>query len=131
MRVTPHMASRWVKAAFLVVIAIVLLYFSNGFVDDLRRNSSTEFNLEFDWTWDLLAVLLWILVAWLFVDAVIMVVLSFRGDAYTLADVMDRLRVLEKRVAQLKPKAPEVQRVEEVMPAPVTFEEEEPPPPGR
>lgn len=131
LRITPQMASKWVKAAFLVILAIVILYFSSGVVDDLRRNSSSQFNVEFDWTWDLLAVLLWIVVAWLLVDAVIIVVLSFRGDAYTLADVMDRLRMVEKRVAQLKPKTPQVQELAEIVPAPVTVEDEEPPPPGK
>ncbi len=131
LRITPQMASKWVKAAFLVILAIVILYFSSGVVDDLKRNSSSQFNVEFDWTWDLLAVLLWILVAWLLVDAVIIIVLSFRGDAYTLADVMDRLRMVEKRVAQLKPKTPQVLEQAEIVPAPVTFDEEEPPPPGK
>lgn len=131
MRITPQMASKWVKAAFLIILAIVILYFSSGLVDDLKRNSSSQFNVEFDWTWDLLAVLLWILVAWLLVDAVIIIVLSLRGDAYTLADVMDRLRMVEKRVAQLKPKTPQVLEQAESVPAPVTFDEEEPPPPGK
>jgi len=131
LRITPQMASKWVKAAFLVLLAIAILYFSSGVVDDLERNSSSQFNVEFDWTWDLLAVLLWILVAWLLVDAAIIVVLSFRGDAYTLADVMDRLRMVEKRVAQLKQKTPQVQEMAEVVPAPVTVEEEDPPPPGK
>ena len=131
MRITPQMASKWVKAAFLIILAIVILYFSSGVVDDLKRNSSSQFNVEFDWTWDLLAVLLWILVAWLLVDAVIIIVLSLRGDAYTLADVMDRLRMVEKRVAQLKPKTPQVLEQAEIVPAPVTFDEEEPPPPGK
>ncbi|OGS51840.1 MAG: hypothetical protein A3K75_05450 [Euryarchaeota archaeon RBG_13_61_15] len=131
LRITPQMASKWVKAAFLIILAIVILYFSSGVVDDLKRNSSSQFNVEFDWTWDLLAVLLWILVAWLLVDAVIIIVLSLRGDAYTLADVMDRLRMVEKRVAQLKPKTPQVLEQAEIVPAPVTFDEEEPPPPGK
>jgi hypothetical protein len=131
LRITPQMASKWVKAAFLVILAIVILYFSSGLVDDLKRNSPSQFNVEFDWTWDLLAVLLWILVAWLLVDAVIIIVLSLRGDAYTLADVMDRLRMVEKRVAQLKPKTPQVLEQAEIVPAPVTFDEEEPPPPGK
>lgn len=131
LRITPQMASKWVKAAFLIILAIVILYFSSGVVDDLKRNSSSQFNVEFDWTWDLLAVLLWILVAWLLVDAVIIIVLSLRGDAYTLADVMDRLRMVEKRVAQLKPKTPQVLEQAESVPAPVTVDEEEPPPPGK
>lgn len=131
LKVTAPMASKWVKAAFMVVLAIVIMYYSGGLVDDLRRNSSTEFNVEFEWTWDLLSVLLWILVAWLIVNAIIVIVLSLRRDVYTLVDVIERLKALEKRVAQLRPKTLQTREMENIVPAPVTVENEEPPPPGK
>ena len=121
---TTQIASRWVKAAFLVVLGVVILVYSGKFVDDLR--TALEGNVSFTWTWDLLTILLWILVAWLFVDAALIVALSFTEYAYTLADVMHRLQRIEKKLgipqpkAELKPNEPV--KEEEVVP-------EEPPPP--
>jgi hypothetical protein len=100
--ITPQMTSKWVKAAFLILLGIVLLVYSDGLVDDLERNAAEEFNVSFEWTWELVRILLWILVAWLFVDAVLIIVLSFKGDAYTLTDVMARLKAIEKNTAPLK-----------------------------
>jgi hypothetical protein len=131
------MASRWVKAAFLALIGLVLLIYADGFVTDLQINLSDQFNVSFDWTWDLLKILIWILVAWLFVDAALIVALSFKGDLYTLTDVMARLRVIEKKLGPPKAKAVDEplpdDRVEPpaaIGPA-VTMDDEPPPPPGR
>jgi len=124
------MASKWVKAAFLAVLGIVILFYADGFVTDLETNVSSEFNVSFDWTWDLLTILLWILVAWLFVDAALIVALSFKGDAYTLTDVMNQLRVIEKRLGPPKPKAPLEAQRETPVETPKTPEEYVPPPPG-
>ena len=96
--VTPQMSSKWVKAAFLILLGIVLLLYSDGFVDDLERNSAEEFNISFEWTWDLVRLLMWILIAWLFVDAVLIVILSLKTQLYTMDDVMERLKVIEKRL---------------------------------
>lgn len=100
--VTPLMTSKWVKAAFLILLGIVLLVYSDGLVDDLERNAAEEFNVSFEWTWELVRILLWILVAWMFIDAVLIIVLSFKTDAYTLADVMARLKAIEKNTAPVK-----------------------------
>jgi hypothetical protein len=130
MKVTTQMAGKWVKAAFLVVLAIVIMYYADGLVTDLESNVSSEFNVSFDWTWDLLTILLWILVAWLLVDAALIVALSFKGDAYTLTDVMARLRVIEKRLGPTKPKAPSDGPAETTVEAQKVPEEYVPPPPG-
>ena len=98
MDVTPQMTSKWVKAAFLILIGLVLLVYADGFVDDMERNSAEEFNLSFEWTWELVRILIWILIAWLFVDAVLIIVLSLKEDAYTLTDVMTRLKSIEKKI---------------------------------
>lgn len=128
-KVTTPMASKWVKAAFLAVLGIVILYYADGFVTDLESNVSSEFNVSFEWTWDLLTILLWILVAWLFVDAALIVALSLKGDAYTLTDVMNKLKAIEKRMGPpAKPKQePAAAPAQE---GPKTPEEYVPPPPG-
>lgn len=126
------MASRWVKAAFLVVIAIVLLLYTDKLVTDLQDN----FEVAFEWTWDLLTILLWILIAWLFVDAALTVALSFQEQKYTLWDVMKRLQVIEKKLGIPQTTASprtmelsgEVDEVAEEIPA-LTEDEEVPPPP--
>lgn len=126
-KVTPQMTSKWVKAVFLVLLGIVLMYYAPGFVDDLER--STVEDVSFEWTWDLLSVLLWILIAWLFVDAALIVALSFRADVYTLTDVMRRLNAIEKRLP--KAEAPQVEKtpvLEEMQPVTPPVEEEPPPP---
>jgi len=122
------MASRWVKAAFLAILGIVIMIYLNGFVTDLKTNLSDRFNISFDETWTLLLVLLWILVAWLFVDAVLIIALSFRGDVYTTHDLMVRLRAIEKKLGQ---KAGEVAttEVEELQEPAIAQTEEVPPPP--
>ncbi|MCU0859910.1 MAG: hypothetical protein MUE55_04945 [Thermoplasmata archaeon] len=130
-KVTTQMAGKWVKAAFLAVLGIVILYYADGLVTDLETNVSSEFNVSFEWTWDLLTILLWILVAWLFVDAALIVALSLKGDAYSLTDVMNKLRAIEKRMGPPKPKqGPEAASAPPAQDAPKTPEEYVPPPPG-
>jgi hypothetical protein len=129
-KVTALMASRWVKAVFLAILGIVILLFVNRFVDDLQSAMEGNFDVAFEWTWDLLTVLLWILVAWLFVDAALTVALSFSEHRYTLMDLMKRLDKLEKKLGVAEPPAkadvPEEIEVHEEEAVP---EEEVPPPP--
>ena len=128
-KVTPLMASRWVKAAFLVILGIVILLYADNFVDELRVNMQDHFDVAFTWTWDLLMILLWILVAWLFVDAALTVALSFSEHRVTLWDVMQRIERIEKKMGITEPKATSRKPdVEEQVQAVV--EEEVPPPPG-
>ena len=143
--ITSQMTSKWVKAAFLILLGFVLLIYSDGLVDDLERTASEEFNVSFEWTWELVRILMWILVAWLFVDAMLIIVLSFKADMYTLTDVMTRLKAIEKSVAPPKMRtavaqtpvdpvteSETVQReyppIEET-PVPDEPEDDEPPPP--
>jgi len=122
------MASKWVKAAFLAVLGIVIMIYLNGFVRDLKTNLSDRFNISFEDTWMLLTVLLWILVLWLFVDAVLILVQSFRGDIYTTHDVMEKLKAIEKRLGQ-KTRGIAVAEAEELQEPVVAPSEEVPPPP--
>jgi hypothetical protein len=120
------MVSKWTKAVFLVLLAILLLIYGNGFVSDLETNAAAEWNMSFEWTWDLLTYLIWIIIAWLLVDAALVIVLSFKADAYTLGDVMDRLARIEKRLGPEK-RAPA--HAEERIPAVTVNDDKEPPPP--
>jgi hypothetical protein len=94
--VTTQIASRWVKAAFLALLGIVILLHVDKFVDDMRTSLADQITLA--WTWDLLTILLWVLVAWLFVDAALTIVLSFTERRFTLTDVMARLDAIEKKL---------------------------------
>jgi hypothetical protein len=96
------MTAKWSRAVFMILLGLVLLIYGDGFVTDLETNASEEWNMSFEWTWDLLTYLIWILIAWLFVGAVLAIVLSLRADAYNLSDVMDRLDSLEKRLGREK-----------------------------
>lgn len=135
-KVTTPMASRWVKAAFLVVLAIVLLLYTDKLVTDLQTALEGNLEVAFEWTWDLLTILMWILIAWLFVDAALTVALSFQEQKYTLWDVMKRLQAIEKKLGmpQTTPSprtielSGEVDEIAEENPA-VTEDEEVPPPP--
>jgi hypothetical protein len=135
-KVTTPMASRWVKAAFLVVLAIVLLLYTDKLVTDLQTALRDNLEVAFEWTWDLLTILLWILIAWLFVDAALTVALSFQEQKYTLWDVMKRLQAIEKKLGMPQTTASprtmelsgEVDEIAEENPA-VTEDEEVPPPP--
>ena len=135
-KVTTQMASRWMKAAFLVVLAIVLLLYTDKLVTDLKTALQDNFEVAFEWTWDLLTILMWILIAWLFVDAALTVALSFQEQRYTLADVMKRLQAIEKKLGIPQTAASprtmelsgEVEEISEEKPA-VTEDEEVPPPP--
>lgn len=124
------MGAKWVRAAFMILLGLVLLLYGGGFVTDLETHSSTEWNMSFEWTWDLLNYLIWILIAWLFVYAALTIVLSLRADAYTLGDVMARLDGIEKRLGQEAPR-PSVRREREKSAAPVATDEDEMPPPPR
>lgn len=135
-KVTTPMASRWVKAAFLVVLAIVLLLYTDKLVTDLQTALEGNLEVAFEWTWDLLTILMWILIAWLFVDAALTVALSFQEQKYTLWDVMKRLQAIEKKLGMPQTTASprtmelsgEVDEIAEENPA-VTEDEEVPPPP--
>ena len=122
------MASKWVKAAFLAVLGIVIMIYLNGFVRDLKTNLSDRYNISFEDTWMLLTVLLWILVLWLFVDAALIIVQSFRGDIYTTHDVMEKLKAIEKKLGQ-KTRGIAVEEAEELQEPVVAPPEEVPPPP--
>jgi hypothetical protein len=128
------MAGKWVKAAFLIVIAIVLLLYTDKLVTDLETAFADD--VAFEWTWDILTILLWILVAWLFVDAALTVALSFQEQRYTLLDVMKRLQAIEKKLGipqttdspRTTELSGEVDEIAEESPT-VTEDEEVPPPP--
>ena len=127
-KVTPLMASRWVKAVFLAILGIVILLYADNFVDELRSNMQDNFDVAFTWTWDLLMILLWILVAWLFVDAALTVALSFSEHRVTLWDLMQRIERIEKKLGIPQPKeTPSKAVADEEIEAVV--EEEVPPPP--
>lgn len=134
MHVTPQMTSKWVKAAFLIMLGIILLLYSDGLVDDLERNSAEEFNVEFEWTWDLVRLLLWILIAWLFIDAVLIIILSLKTEIYTVDDVMAKLKSVEKRLSAQPASPPTMpapeNEIEEypAMEPPETPEDDLPPP---
>ncbi|MEW5747887.1 MAG: hypothetical protein AB1793_03730 [Candidatus Thermoplasmatota archaeon] len=122
------MAARWAKAVFMALLAMVLVLYGSGFVSDLETNAAAEWNMSFEWTWDLLTYLIWIIIAWLLVDAVIIVVLSFKMDVYSLGDVMDRLARIEKRLGPEKAR-PAQAPPEAMGPAVTVDEDREPPPP--
>ncbi|MEM2891326.1 MAG: hypothetical protein QXJ32_02290 [Thermoplasmata archaeon] len=124
------MVGKWVKAAFLVILGIIVFYYADKLVEELRTTLEDRFEIAFEWVWDLLRILLWVLVAWLFVDAALVIALSFSEHRYSLSDVIKRLDRLEMSMAPgrqaLTPSAPE--EAEPVTAEPV--EEEVPPPPG-
>jgi hypothetical protein len=96
------LASRWIKAAFLAILGVALLIYADAFVNDLSRlveeALSDDLVVAFPGIWDLLTILLWILIAWLLVDAVLTIALSFSEHRYTLLDVMRRLQRIEKKL---------------------------------
>jgi hypothetical protein len=100
--VTTQTASRWVKAIFLVLLGIVILLYLDKFVNDMKSAFADQVTLV--WTWDLVTILLWVLVAWLFVDAALTIVLSFTEHRFTLVDVMEKLEAIEKKLGPTKPK---------------------------
>ncbi|MEM4276376.1 MAG: hypothetical protein QXQ13_02660 [Thermoplasmata archaeon] len=124
------MVGKWVKAAFLVILGIIVFYYADKLVEELRTTLEDRFEIAFEWVWDLLRILLWVLVAWLFVDAALVIALSFSEHRYSLSDVIKRLDRLEMSMAPGRqaptPSAPE--EAEPVTAEPV--EEEVPPPPG-
>lgn len=99
---TTQIASRWVKAVFLAVLGIVILLYVDKFVGDMKTALADQVTLV--WTWDLLTGLLWVLVAWLFVDSALTIILSFTEHKFTLADVMERLDAIDKKLGTSQPK---------------------------
>lgn len=130
MKVTPQMTARWTKAVFLILLGVLLLLYGNGFVRELETNSAEEWNLSFEWTWDLLQYIIWVLIAWLFVDAALIIALSIKADPYTLGDVMARLERIEKRLGPEKSRSLAARVEQEDEPA-VTVDENGVPPPPR
>jgi hypothetical protein len=123
------MASRWVKAVFLVILGIVIMLYADKLVNDLKSVlEEANFDVALTGTWDLLTILLWVLVLWLFVDAALTIALSFSEHRFTLLDVAKRLDSIEKKLGIVQPKGPAQSSdadtgMEEIV------EEEVPPPP--
>lgn len=111
-KVTAYMAGRWIKAIFLVILGIVILLYADKLVEDFRNSMQGNFDVAFEWTWDLMTILLWILVAWLFVDAALTIAVSFEQSKHTIGDVVRRLDRIEKKLGIKKPKE-EVEEEEE------------------
>lgn len=122
------MASRWVKAAFLAILGFVIMIYLNGFVRELKTNLSDRYSISFEDTWTLLTVLLWILVAWLFVDAVLIIAQSFKGGVYTTHDMMEKLKAIDKKLSR-KAGVVAATEVEEPQEPAIAQTEEVPPPP--
>lgn len=124
------MSAKWTKAVFLILLGILLLIYGDGFVTDLETNSAEEWNMSFEWTWDLLRYLIWILIAWLFVDSALIIALSIKADTYTLRDVMDRLAKIEKRLGPEKTRSL-ADRESDEDETTITIDENGAPPPPR
>jgi hypothetical protein len=127
-KVTPMMASRWVKAVFLVILGIVIMLYADDLVNDLRTALQDNFDVAFAGTWDLLTILLWVLVLWLFVDAALIIALSFSEHRFTLLDLAKRLDAVDKKLGIAQPKGP-VQASDVDTSLEEVVEEEVPPPP--
>ncbi|MBN1677927.1 MAG: hypothetical protein JW880_05250 [Candidatus Thermoplasmatota archaeon] len=135
--ITAYMVGRWIKAAFLVILGIVLLLYSQGLVDDLRDLvESSDGEVAFEWIWDLLTILLWILVAWLFVLAALNIAFSFQEAKYSLYQVTKRLDRIDRKLG-IKPVKVEPEEelegeveVQEVVRKQPPVEEDLPPPPN-
>ena len=129
-KVTPQMTGKWVKGAFLALLGIIILIYADPLVDELRTVVEQDREVAFDEIWSLLTILIWVLVAWLFVDAVLTVALSFSMFKYSMDDVMKRLGRIEKKLGIVEPK-PIAKAEEDVLEEekPVVTEEEMPPPP--
>jgi hypothetical protein len=124
------MAAKWVKAVFLAIIGIVIIFYTDSFVTELKDETATSLDLYFDETWTLLMLLMYILGVWLLVDAVLTVATSLKGEVYGLSDVMERLKRIEKTLGheEHEPSAEELEP--EIKAVPVKTEEEVPPPPA-
>lgn len=140
-KVTAQMAGRWVKAAFLVVLGIVILLYSDGLVEDLKgilpEEAPGDMDVDFDFetVWELLTIMIWILVAWLFVLAALNIALSFQEAKYSLAEVMRRLDRIDTKLgiksAVVDDEDIEEEEEEAVTPQePPAVEEDIPPPPS-
>jgi len=140
-KVTAQMAGRWVKAAFLVVLGIVILLYSNGLVEDLKgilpEEAPGDIDVDFDFEtiWELLTIMIWILVAWLFVLAALNIALSFQEAKYSLAEVMKRLDRIDTKLG-IKSAVADDEDIEDEEEEAVTpqerpaVEEDIPPPPS-
>lgn len=114
----------------MALLGIIILVYTDGFVEELRTNVERNAEVAFHEVWDLLKILLWVLVAWLFVDAVLTIALSFSDHRYSLNDVMKRLQRIEKKLGIVEPKpVSKDDEEEELEKKPVVTEEEIPPPP--
>ncbi len=87
-----------------MVLGIVILLYSNGLVEDLKgilpEEAPDDIDVDFDFEtiWELLTIMIWILVAWLFVLAALNIALSFQEAKYSLAEVMKRLDRIDTKL---------------------------------
>ncbi len=110
----------------MAVLGIIILIYAENFVEDLRDALSDT--VQFTWTGTLLRILLWVLVAWLFVDAALIVILSVTDQRVSPTDLMRKMEELEKK---LDARVRTTKKLDEKTEAsvPVASSDELPPPP--
>ncbi len=122
-------------------MAIVILLYSNGLVEDLKgilpEEGPDDLDVDFDFEtiWELLTIMIWILVAWLLVLAALNIALSFQEAKYSLAEVMRRLDRIDTKlgIKSETDDGEDIEEEEEEVVAPQerpAVEEDIPPPPS-
>jgi hypothetical protein len=95
MAVTKYMAIKWVKAAFGIVIAIILIVFGNKILFGVFPSEAAD-----KATFQLLVGLLWFLVIWCIIGAVRNIVLSLRPEPKnSLVTLNEKIDALDKKLA--------------------------------
>lgn len=107
MRVTNFMINKWGKAALLVFFGIILLIYWGQVLEELRPALDRLIEGQATFLYDLVNALMWIIILWCFIDAVINIVISFREQKVSLDDLGAKLDAIEKKLASMPTPAAE------------------------
>ncbi|MDH4123957.1 MAG: hypothetical protein OEV21_07745 [Thermoplasmata archaeon] len=106
MKVTNTMISKWAKAGLLVILGIVLLLYIQPVMDEFEMIFEEMASGQADMLFNLMTAVLWIIVLWCFVDAVINIVTSFREQKLTVDDLGAKIDKIEKMLTSAPESAP-------------------------
>lgn len=97
MKITRYMAIKWTKAAFEIVIAIIIIVFGNKILFGVFPTEATEKS-----TFQLLVALLWFLVIWCIIVAVRNIILSLRPEPKnSLVTLNEKIDALDRKLVSM------------------------------
>lgn len=112
MKVTDKMLRNWIRAAFLVIIGLLLLLYIESIMRELESNFESAMEGSADSLFRFLKYILYILAFSLFFAAAINILVGFQESRDSMGEINDKLDDINKKLEELtSQKTSKVRRV--------------------